>query len=114
MSRIPEHIQNEIILQALLLKRHEMGWYIINQKIKNYTLHLKKTPYKFPYDFVYHKIKRVTRIFFTKKLYTWLKQAEYGLSKYYYISFQFYNYLQYRSMIENNYIIGDYDISYDY
>ena len=110
---IPEYIQNEIILQAIILKRYEMGWKKINDKINYYTLHLKKTPFKFSYDFYFYKIKRVTRVYFTKKVYTWLKSAEYGLSKYYYVSFQYYDYLQYLNMVHENYIIGDYDIMYD-
>ncbi len=62
MASIPENIQEIIILDAMLLKKNDIGWKNIHFQLKNSKTFLKRTNYIFDYDFEFEMAKRMPRI----------------------------------------------------
>tara|TARA_Y100000389_G_C17341598_1_gene453632 strand:+ start:403 stop:666 length:264 start_codon:yes stop_codon:yes gene_type:complete len=61
MSLLPEHIQNLIILDTMLLKKNEIGWKNIHLELKNSKTFLKRTNYVFEYCVKFEHAKRMPR-----------------------------------------------------
>ena len=65
MSLLPEHIQERIIIDAIILKKNETGWKDIHLEITSFTV-LNKTNYVFDY---YVHFEHAYRLKFTPSIY---------------------------------------------
>ena len=83
MEKIPNIIKERIILDCIILQKRIYVWYNINNYLKYFDLHLKKTDNIKYFDIEYSKIKRVLSLCFVNKPYTWLKKS-FPYSKLYY------------------------------
>ena len=58
MSLLPDHIKERIILDAMLIKKNDIGWKDIHLEIKNPLTYLNKTNYIFDFAFQFeHAIR---------------------------------------------------------
>jgi len=62
MNLIPQHIQEVIILNSIILKKNDIGWENIHYQLKNSKTFLKRTDYVFEYGFEFEMAKRIPRI----------------------------------------------------
>ena len=62
MLHIPQEIQNEIILNAIILEKNNNGWKNIHSQLKNSKTYLKRTDYVFDYGFEFEMAKRMPRV----------------------------------------------------
>jgi len=62
MSVLPEHIQNLIFLDTIILKKNNIGWKNIHLELKNSKTFLKRTNYIFDYGFKFEYAKRMPRV----------------------------------------------------
>ena len=84
---LPDHLKQRIIIDAIILKRHEMGWRKINHILKYKPLYVKKTYNPYIDSSIYYKY--ITRLntsvyMLSGKAYVWFKRMNHNPNMYYY------------------------------
>ena len=74
MINLPDNIKDSICIQAILIKKGQMGWNEIHNFIRSGRLCLKRTQFDNYKNTRFHKIERVvSTVFYDMKPYTWLR-----------------------------------------
>lgn len=62
MTLLPDHIQERIILHAIILKKNNIGWKNIHLELQKSKTFLKRTNYVFEYGVKFEHARRMPRI----------------------------------------------------